>query len=702
MRRALFLIFLSGCALGRGDAVGGSGGPPPKAASQTLVETIHGVQVADPFRRLENGDDPAVAAWTDGQNASTRRTLDARPTRAASRARLEALASIGRLRQPRVFGRRIFFQKRTGTENQPALCVRDGFSGSGRRIVDPNTMSAEGLTALDWWHPSPDGSKIAYGTSVGGNELSTLRIKEVETGTVLPDEIPRTRSASVAWLPDQTGLYYTQYPAPGTVPKEEETYHRRVYFHKLGTGPEEDSLVFGDDRAKEDWPEVSLSRDGRWLVVTVLMNTWTKCEIFAKDLKEGGGWKTVVKGIDAKFFPAIHNDALYILTNWKAPKFRIVSCAPTDSDPEAWKEIVPEGDAPISDFAIVGGKIAILELRDATSRLRTTAMDGSGSAEVELPGLGTVGEIQGDPTGNLLVFDYLSFFTPPALYRYDVAAGAVKEFERLEGVDTSAYESSQVRFTSKDGTSIPMFLVNRKGLVRDGNQPTLLYGYGGFSIPQTPFFSSGVMLWLEKGGVFALANIRGGGEYGEAWHQAGMLGNKQNSFDDFIAAAEWLIKEKITSPARLAISGGSNGGLLVGAALTQRPELFRAVVCDVPLLDMVRYTKFKLARLWIGEYGDPEKPEDFKWLHAYSPYHRVKDGTPYPAVFLRTAEGDTRVDPMHARKMCARLMDASNSRRPILFLCDRNAGHGAGKPLKMVLDDTADTYAFLMWQLGME
>ncbi len=699
MRLVLSLLVITGCAAGGGSSA--SAPPAPKVEKRTLVENIHGEPVADPWRHLENGADPAVQAWTEGQNRVSRQALDSRASHAAMRARLETLASIGRVRQPRVYGGRVFYQKRTGKENQPALCVRDGFSGAGRRAIDPNTMSEAGLVALDWWYPSNDGSKIAYGTSERGSELSTLRVKEVETGKVLEDQIPRTQMAAIAWLPDHGGFYYTANPAPGTVPKGEEKYHRRVYFHKLGTSADEDQLVFGETRAKEDWPNVSLSRDGRWLVIDVHQG-WSKSEIFAKDLQEGGRWIPVVRGIDAKFYPLVHGGALYILTNWKAPRFRIMTCAPTEKDPEQWKEIVPEGEATISSFEIVGGRLAILELRDATSRLRTTALDGTGAADIELPGLGTVDEIHGDPEGAALVFDYLSFFSPPALYRCDVTTGAVKEFERLEGIDTSGYESSQVRYPSKDGTSIPMFLVHRKGISRNGNQPTLLTGYGGFGRSSTPFFSSAVMLWLEKGGVFAMPNLRGGGEYGEAWHQAGMLANKQNTFDDFIAAADWLVKERYTSPGRLAILGGSNGGLLVGAAMTQRPDLFRAVVCEVPLLDMVRFHRFQLARLWIPEYGDPDKPEDFKWLYAYSPYHRVKDGTSYPALLLRTAEGDTRVDPMHARKFCARLMDASNSRRPILFLCDKDAGHGAGKPLSKQLDELADSYTFLTWQLGMD
>lgn len=700
MRHLLVLVLFTGCALGKGGS-GSTVAPPPKPVKTTLVETIHGEKVADSYRSLEDGTNPAVAEWTDGQNRVTRSILDARPTRPGIRSRLDALASIGRLMQPRVFGKRVFNLKRFGLENQPVLCVRDGFVGAGRRAIDPNTMSADGLVALDWWHPSPDGSKVAYGTSSSGSEISTLRVREIETGKVLAEEIPRTRAASIAWLPDQSGFYYTQYPAPGSVPKEDEPYHRRVYLHKLGTSLDEDRLVFGEGRDKKDWPEVILSRDGRWLMVPVYQG-WSKSEIFVKDLNEGGRWKTLVAGVEAMFSPLMHDGVVYLLTNWKAPRFRIMACSPEDTDPAQWKEIVPEGEATISGFEIVGGRLALLELRDATSRLRTTALDGSGSAEIQLPGLGTVGEIQADPEGTHLLFDYVSFFSPPTLYRYDVSAGTLKELERLEGVDTSPYESSQVKYTSKDGTTIPMFLVHRKGLERNGGHPTLLTGYGGFAQSLTPRFGTGVMLWLEKGGVFAMPNLRGGGEYGETWHQSGMLAHKQNSFDDFLAAAEWLVREKFTSPDKLAIMGGSNGGLLVGAALTQRPDLFRAVVCDVPLLDMVRYHHLKIAQLWMKEYGDPGKPEDFKWLYAYSPYHRVKDGTAYPAVFLRTAEHDTRVDPMHARKMFARLSEATTSRRPILFLSDKEAGHGAGKPLNKALDELADSYAFLMWQLGME
>jgi prolyl oligopeptidase len=698
MRRALLLLLIAGCSSGGG----GGAPPPPKVERQPFAEMIHGEKVADPFRHLEDGENAEVKSWADSQNERTRKALDARPSRPALRARIEQMVAIGRLRSPQVFGNRVFYSKRTALENQSVLYVRDGFGGSGRRLVDPNTMSADGTIALDWWHPSPDGSKVAYGTSEGGSEQSTLRVKEVETGRELPEAIPRTRAAAVAWLPDQSGFYYTAYPAPGTVPKGEENYHRRVYFHKLETSVDDDRLVFGETRPKEDWPSVDLSRDGRWLIVEVHQG-WSRSEVFVKDLQESGKWVPIARGLDASTFATVHDGTVYLLTNHKAPRFRIASCAPTETDPENWKDIVPEGEGPIRSFQIVGGRIAIHELKDATSRIRTVGLDGQGSTEVELPDQGTVWSLHADSTRADLVFDYTSFFSPTSLFRFRVDTGALKEFERLESpVDTTPFEWSQVRYPSKDGTSLTMFLLQKKGTARDGRRPTILSGYGGFGIAITPSFNPGAIAWMERGGVFAMPNLRGGGEFGEPWHQAGMLSKKQNSFDDFIAAAEWLIQQKVTSPDCLAIEGGSNGGLLVGAALTQRPELFRAVVCAVPLLDMVRYHKFQIARLWIPEYGDPAKAEDFKWLYAYSPYHRVKDNTRYPAVILMTAERDTRVDPLHARKMCARLQEASTSGRPVLLRFEKKAGHGAGKPLSKAIEELADEYSFLMWQLGME
>ena len=696
MRRSILLLLLG--TLGCGTA----GVKPPPAKSEAVVETIHGVPVSDPFRWLETGENPEVQAWTESQNAHTRKMLDPLKVRTSLRARLEQLASIGRVRSPRVFGRRVFFLKRVGLEAQPGLQVRDGFTGPTRRIIDPNTMSADGTTALDWWHPSPDGSLIAYGTSEGGTELSTLRIRNVENGQDHPEAIPNTRACGIAWLPDGSGFYYTSYPALGSVPKGEEKYYRKVWFHKVGDDPSADRLVFGEKRAKEDWPDPVLSPDGRYLVINVFQG-WSKSEVYLKDLQEEGRWIPVVEKVDAQFSARVVGGKLLVFTNHEAPRYRIMSADPATPKMENWTELVPQGDATIRDFEVFGDRIALLELRDATSRLRTVGLDGSGGPVIDLPELGAVWEFHADTAGTVLVFDFTSFFHPPALYRYDGASGKVTCFEKLTvNIDTSRFEWRQVWVESKDGTKVPMFLVHARGLAADGRHPTLLYGYGGFAMPQMPYFGSGLIAWLEHGGVYAMPGIRGGGENGEEWHKGGMLANKQNSFDDFIAAAEWLFRQKITSPDKLAISGGSNGGLLVGAVLTQRPELFRSVLCGVPLLDMVRYHRFQIARIWIPEYGCADQPEDFKWLYAYSPYHRVAKGTAYPAVLLTAAEGDTRVDPLHARKMGARLQEATSSGRPVLVSIEKKAGHGAGKPLAKVLDQLVDEYSFLMWQLGMD
>ncbi|HEX9427329.1 MAG TPA: prolyl oligopeptidase family serine peptidase [Candidatus Polarisedimenticolia bacterium] len=677
---------------------------PPPSRSEETAETIHGVRVADPYRWLENGSSPEVGRWVEAQNAYAGELLEARPGRRVVRKRLESLLSIGTVGVPEVRGNRYFYTKREGKTDQPILYVRDGLHGADRALVDPNKLSKDGTAALDWWYPSEDGSLLAYGVSTSGDEKSTLQVLTVATGALHPDTIPRTRYCSLAWLPDGGGFYYTRYPAPGEAPAGGENYNRHVFFHRLGDDPAKDPKIFGQGRKPEEMIEISLSRDGRYLVLSVAEG-WARNDLYVRDLTlKGGAPIAIAEGQDALFQGEVEGETLYLMTNWGAPRFRLFAVDLRKPGRDDWKLVIPESSAVLNQARYVGGRIAALYLKDASSRLSLYAPDGKKLQDVTLPMLGTIESVSGRHDGKEAFFDFSSFTMPPAVYRLDLATGIGDIWERVTSdVDLRGFEVKQVFYPSKDGTRVSMFLVHRKGLVQDGDNPTLLYGYGGFNINMTPAFSRANVLWLERGGVYAQPNLRGGGEYGEAWHRAGMLGQKQNVFDDFIAAGEWLIANRYTSSDRLAIRGGSNGGLLVGAALTQRPDLFRAVVCAVPLLDMLRYQNFQIARLWIPEYGSAESADAFRWLYAYSPYHHVTPGTSYPSVLIMTADSDSRVDPMHARKMAARLQSATGSSgHPILLRTESKAGHGVGKPLSKMIDDATDEWTFLLWQLDAE
>lgn len=676
---------------------------PPASRAEPIVETLHGVSVADPYRWLEDGDAPEARAWVEAQNAHTRARLDRLPQRDRVRARLDELLTIGSVGVPAVRGARHFYARRDGRQDQPVLLLREGVDGPERVLIDPNALSSAGLVALDWWFPSWDGRLLAYGLSSGGDEWSTLRVLDVDRGEPLAgEEIPHTRACSVAWLPDGSGFYYTRYPEPGSVPPGEEFYHRHVFFHWLGADWRQDPEIFGAGRAREDWPSIDLSRDGRWLLVVVSQG-WGRSEVYLLDRERPGAeFVPVHVGVDAWADGELVAGRLYLRTNQDAPNYRLFVVDPERPERAAWRELLPERpDRVLSGFRAVAGLLAVEELQDASSRLRLYEPDGRLRREVELPSLGSLTGLGGEWEDDALYVGFTSFAQPPTTYRVDPASGALRLFaapEQPTGV-ASPYVVRQVWYRSKDGTRVSMFLVHRPDLRLDGANPTVLTGYGGFNVSRTPVFDATLPLWLDAGGVYALPNLRGGGEYGEAWHRAGMLDRKQNVFDDFLAAAEWLIANGYTRPERLAISGGSNGGLLVGAALTQRPDLFKAVVCRVPLLDMVRYHHFRVARLWVAEYGSPDDPEQFAWLYAYSPYHRVRAGERYPAVFLLTAEGDSRVDPMHARKMAARLQAASSSGAPVLLRVETAAGHGVGKPRSKVLDELTDVWSFIFWQL---
>ncbi|MGH2531954.1 MAG: prolyl oligopeptidase family serine peptidase [Thermomicrobiales bacterium] len=680
---------------------------------QEIVETLYGVTIRDPYRWLEESDSPETRVWTEMQNSHTERLLGAVAGREALGARLAELLQVGTVTSPSIRGGRLFYLKREGEQNQPALYVRDHLDSPERLLFDPNAVDEAGLVALDWWYPSPDGRLVAFGVSRDGDEWSTLQVLDAETGSLFVDEIERARYSSVGWLPDGNGFFYTRYPQPGTVPPGEESYNSHVFFHRLGNDAADDPKVFGEGRSPQDMIDVTISADGRWLVA-IAFQGWAKSEVYLRDLTAPEPrFVPVVEGVDAIFDnPIVSRDRLYLRTNLDAPNYRVIEIDATDPDPESWRTILAESpDRVVESFALAGTvvgarRIVTGELHAAISLLRVYSATGEHLRDVDLPALGTVQGLDAEETRPTVVVGFASFAIAPRVYVFDVESGERRPLSPLpppSGFDPASIEVRQVSYRSKDGTSISMFLVHRRGLEQTGNHPTYLTGYGGFNISLTPSFRAPILAWLERGGVFAMPNLRGGGEYGEAWHRAGMLGNKQNVFDDFIGAAEWLIDQGYTDPNKLAIVGGSNGGLLVGAALTQRPELFRAVVCAVPLLDMLRYHHFSIAKLWIPEYGSAEDAEAFRWLYAYSPYHRVVDGTCYPATLLTTAEQDSRVDPMHARKMTA-LLEAATSRgdeRPILLRAETWAGHGVGKPLSKRIAEAADQLAFVSWQLGM-
>ncbi|HVF55155.1 MAG TPA: prolyl oligopeptidase family serine peptidase [Pyrinomonadaceae bacterium] len=680
-----------------------------KTRVETIVETLHGVEVADPYRWLENGETEEVRAWTAAQNAATRATLDAVPNRDLIKRELTTLLSTGSLSAPEPRARRYFYTRREGQQNQPVLYVRDMRAGlrpgAPRALVDPNKLSAGGTIALDWWYASNDGGRLAYGLSSSGNEKSTLHVLDVETGRDLPDTIERTRAASVAWLPDASGFYYTRYPAPGSVPATEETFHRRVFLHRLGDDPEKDEEIFRPKNIT-DWAGVMLSRDGRWLTIPVYIG-YDRNDLYLRDLRAAGGkFVAVAEGRAAVYEPFVATGGeMFIRTTEGAPRGRVFVTRADNPSRASWRELIPETEATLNSINVIGARVFAEYLDKASSQIRVFTRGGRRLRDIALPVLGTTSTVYGEEDGGEAFFSFVSFAVAPTVYRYDFVTGKANVWASLgaPAIKPQDIVVRQVWYPSKDGARVSMFLVHRKGLAMSGDNPAVLYGYGGFNVSETPAFNpGGLWLWLARGGVYAVANLRGGGEYGEEWHKAGMLAHKQNVFDDFIAAAEYLIQTKVTSRARLAIRGGSNGGLLVAAATVQRPELFRAVVCEVPLTDMLRYQKFLLARLWIPEYGSADDAAQFRYLRAYSPYHNVRDGANYPAVLITTAESDSRVDPLHARKFAARLQAANASKNPVLLRIETEAGHGAGKPHAKHLEEATDVWSFLFRQLGVK
>jgi prolyl oligopeptidase len=680
---------------------------PPVAEQKPVEEDFYGHKIIDRYRWLEDAKSRETQKWVGEELAYTRSILDPLPERNEIHARLEKLLAIGTISAPQIGGKYYFYTKREGTQNQPVLLVREGLQGKDRPLIDVNALAPDGTIALDWWMPSEDGKYVAYGTSPSGSEISTLRVIDTATGKLLPDQIERTRSSSIAWKLDDSGFYYTRYPKRGEVAEGQENYNRHAFYHALRSDPAKDPLIFGEGRDPQDWPDVDISNDGRWLLISVQIG-WTKTELYLQDLKAGTAPVRITEGKEFLYAAEVVDGKIYITTNEDAPRYRAFVADAQSPARANWKEIIPQADAILQSAGVVNGMLLAQYEQNATSQLKLFDTQGKLLGDVHLPAIGTVFGIGGKWNRKEVFFAFHSFTIPDSIYQIDLKDRGTSLWSKVEapGIDPAKYEVKQVWFNSKDGTRVPMFVFHKKGLELNGKNPTLLTAYGGFNISLTPSFVGDRYLWLEHGGVFAVANLRGGAEFGEDWHRAGMLDKKQNVFDDFAAAAEYLIAKKYTDKDYLAIRGGSNGGLLMGAALTQHPDLYRAVICQVPLLDMLHYQNFQIAKLWIPEYGSSADPKQFEWLYAYSPYHHVKQGEEYPAILFMTADTDTRVDPMHAKKMAALMQaEAANGRskeRPILLRIDTKAGHGAGKPIAKQVEDLTDIYSFLFWQLGMK
>lgn len=667
------------------------GPKPPPTRVDNFREVLHGVEIVDPYRWLEEQDSPETRAWIDAQNKYTHSLLDELPSRPLIQKRLSELLRVDTVSPPFEYGGRYFLFKKRAEDDLSILYVRQGLNGKDEVLIDPHTLSADHTTDISLLDASNDGKLIAYSVRTGGQDETELRVMDVDKRKDV-EQLPNALYRGVSMKGDGSGFYYNL---------QRRDTGLRVFYHAIGTDRSKDVEIFGKGYGPDKWVFGSVSEDGKYLLFGVA-HGWARDEVYVQKLPDGL-IQTIVNDLPAHFEAGFAGDKLVMQTDWQAPNQRIVVVDLNDPAREKWREIIPEGRDAIAGFSLAGGKMFVTYLHNVTSQIKIFSLDGKALGEVSLPGLGSAG-LGGRWNSNEAFFSFRSFVTPQTIYRYDVKTGKSELWAQPKvPFKSDDFEVRQVWYSSKDGTRVPMFLVHKKGLQPDGKLPVLLYGYGGFNVSQTPRFSSSAAVWVEQGGVYALANIRGGGEFGEAWHKAGMLDKKQNVFDDFIAAAEWLIKNNYTNPSRLAIQGGSNGGLLVGAAFTQRPDLYQAVLCQFPDLDMVGFYRFKNNNPpALLEYGNASIPEQFKYLYAYSPYQKVKPGEKYPAVLFTTGDQDTRVPPLQARKMTARLQAASTSGKPVLLLYDTKAGHAGGRPLSKIIEDVSLELSFLFWQLRMD
>jgi prolyl oligopeptidase len=680
----------------------------PKTKRINHTDDYHGTKVTDPYRWLEDDvrKSPDVADWVAAQNEVTFAYLHAIPQRAAIHKRLKELWNYERYSAPFKAGGRYFYTKNDGLQNQSVLYTLDSLNGEARVLLDPNKWSKDGTVALAGLEISDDGKYLAYGVAEAGSDWNIWHVLDVATGKVMSDEVKWIKYGGASWTTDNKGFFYSRYdePKPGEE-YQKVTLNQKVYYHRVGAPQHDDVLVYRRPD-HPDWGfQTHVTEDGRYLILTIWKGTNHQYRITYKDLGESYALPVdLIEDFDNEYsFAGNDGPIFYFKTDLQSPRGRLIAIDTRQPARQNWKEIIPQTKENLSGVGLVGNLFIAHYLKDARTQIKLHAMDGTFVREVELPGIGTASGFGGKRSDTETFYVFSSFATPPSIYRYDLLTGKNKLI-RWANVKCNPddYEVKQVFFPSKDGTKVPMFITAKKGIKLDGSNPTLLYGYGGFNIPLTPSFSITRVAWLELGGVFVQANLRGGGEYGKEWHEAGTKLRKQNVFDDFLAAAQWLIDNKYTRPDKLAIQGGSNGGLLVGAAMTQRPNLFGACLPAVGVMDMLRFHKFTAGRYWVDDYGAPENEEEFKALYAYSPYHNLKKGKKYPATLVTTADTDDRVVPGHSFKFIAMLQYCQGGDAPVLARIETRAGHGAGKPTAKQIEEVADQWAFLVKNLHMK
>lgn len=670
----------------------------PTSRKSDVIDEIHGTIVPDPYRWLEDLDSEETLKWIEEQNKVTFEFLEKIPEREKIRKRLTQLWDYEKFGVPHRESNRYFFSKNDGLQNQSVLYTAESLQDKPRVLLDPNQLSSDGTIALVGYSISDDGNLMAYGLSASGSDWMEWKVRDVATAKDLPDVLKWIKFSSAAWKKDGSGFFYSRYPEPANAESMDETlYFQKLYFHRLGTPQSDDELICErpDEREWNFYPYVT--EDGRYLIVTVSRGTDPRYAIYYCDLQIPDSKLTeLIGGFDAEYsFMGNEDNRFRFKTNLNAPRGRVVEIDLQNPDRKSWKEIISQSTDTLESAGILNHQIVATYLKDAHSAVKIFELDGRFVQDIQLPGTGTVGGFSGKQSDTETYFAFTSFATPTQIYRYDLLK---KESSLLWGpklnFNPDDYQTTQVFYHSKDGTQVPMFIVHKKGIEKNGLNKTYLYGYGGFNISLTPAFSVGVLVWMELGGVYAVANLRGGGEYGEEWHRAGTVQNKQNVFDDFISAAEWLIQNEYTKTESLAIGGGSNGGLLAAASMIQRPDLFGAVMPSVGVLDMLRFHKFTIGWAWIDDYGNPDNPEHFNAIYKYSPLHNIKPAK-YPAVLLSTADHDDRVVPLHSFKFAAALQEAQRGTAPVLIRIDVKAGHGVGKPTSKMIDEITDKWAFL-------